>query len=268
MEKIGEPKVPSANQILQRTAHRPWALPRRPWRWSQGWQNLLFCHWAVTVQSLRSYVPSCLEIDTKDGMAWVSAVAFHMARVRPRGLPPLPPVSDFLELNLRTYVRLDDKPGVLFLSIHAGKRLAVQVAKWFSPLPYSYARMDCSRGEGRYRFQGETVDPAAKLVFDARYEPNSQMFAAGRDSLDEWLLERYCLYVGNRSGGLIRAEVHHDQWPVQDVDVEIRSNSLGRSFGSVLSPSPDRAHFSSGVNALAWPFELLAARQVLAGRCQ
>jgi len=180
----------------------------------------------------------------------------------------LPPVSNFLELNLRTYVRLDNKPGVLFLSIHASKRLAVQVAKWFSPLPYSYARMDCSRGEGRYRFQCEAANPMAKLVFDARYEPNSQMFAAGRDSLDEWLLERYCLYVGNRSGGLIRAEVHHDQWPVQDVDVEITSNSLGRPFGLVLSPSPDRAHFSSGVNALAWPFELLAVRPVLAGRSQ
>jgi len=201
-------------------------------------------------------------------MAWVSAVAFHMARVRPRGLPPLPPVSNFLELNLRTYVRLDDKPGVFFLSIHASKRLAVQVAKWFSPLPYSYARMDCSREDERYRFRCKAADPDKELVFEACYTPESEMFAAGRDSLDEWLLERYCLYVGNRSGGLIRAEVHHDQWPVQDVDVEIRSNSLGRSFGLVLSPSPDRAHFSSGVNALAWPFELLAARQVLAGRCQ
>jgi uncharacterized protein YqjF (DUF2071 family) len=201
-------------------------------------------------------------------MAWVSAVAFHMARVRRRWLLPLSPVSDFLELNLRTYVRLDDKPGVFFLSIHAGKRLAVQVAKWFSPLPYSYARMDCSREDERYRFRCKAADPDKELVFEACYTPESEMFAAGRDSVDEWLLERYCLYVGNRCGGLIRAEVHHDQWPVQDVDVEITSNSLGRPFGLVLSPSPDRAHFSSGVNALAWPFELLAARQILAGSCQ
>src|SRR5437762_675569 len=184
-----------ASQILQRTPHRPWPLPHGPWRWSQSWQDLLFCHWAVPAASLRSHVPSCLEIVTREGTAWVSAVAFHMARVRPRGLPSLPPVSDFLELNLRTYVRLHDKPGVFFLSIHANKRLAVRVAKWFSPLPYSYARMERSQRRQEHRFLcSRQLEP----IFDARYIITAQSSAPDQGSLDEWLLERYCLYVGNQ----------------------------------------------------------------------
>ena len=91
--------MPSANQILNQTVHRPWDTPRRPWLWSQQWRNLLFAHWSLPKDFLRPHIPPCLEIDTKDGAAWVSAVAFHMARVRPRWLPSFPPVSDFLELN-------------------------------------------------------------------------------------------------------------------------------------------------------------------------
>lgn len=244
----------SANEILQRTAHRPWPPPQRPWRWSQGWKDLLFCHWAVPAESLRSHVPSCLEIDTKDGSAWVSAVAFHMTGVRPRRLPAMPPVSDFLELNLRSYVRWEDKPGVFFLSIHASKRLAVRVAKWFSPLPYSYARMRWNRQQQEHRFvcAGE-LEP----IFDARYTTTSQAFAADQGSLDEWLLERYCLYLSDRTGGLISAEVHHEPWSVKKVDVRASSNALGKPFGLDLSSSPDRVHYSPGVEALAWPFEII-----------
>jgi uncharacterized protein YqjF (DUF2071 family) len=208
----------------------------------------------VPVESVRPHVPSRLEIDTKDGVAWVSAVAFHMRRVRPRGLPPLSPISNFLELNLRTYVRLDEKPGVFFLSIYANKRLAVKVAKWFSPLPYAYARMNCLRDEGGYRFQCVSVDPAEEIVFSAHYKPESEVSAACEDSLSEWLLERYCLYVGDENGGLIGTEIHHEPWAIQEVVLEISSNTLGRPFGLDLALRTDRANFSSGVSALAWPF--------------
>jgi hypothetical protein len=189
-----------------------------------------------------------------EGTAWVSLVAFNMARVRPRWLPPVPAVSDFLELNLRTYVRLEDKPGVFFLSIHANKRLAVYVARWFSPLPYAYARMKCWPENEEFRFQCITSD-REEIVFAAKYSPRSEVYAACRDSLSEWLLERYCLYVGDANGGLIRAEVHHDPWAVRDVVLEISTNTLGRTMGLELSPRPDRAHFSAGVQALAWAFE-------------
>lgn len=247
--------MPRPDQILKQTAHRPWPPPNRPWRWSQGWRNLLFCHWAVPGQALRSHVPPSLEIEVIDGTAWVSIVAFHMCTVRPHGLPPFPPVSNFLELNLRTYVRLDDRPGVYFLSIHANNRLAVRVARWFSPLPYVYAQMKGSQGDNSFRFQCIPGNGQTEVTFAANYSPEPELFAACRDSLSEWLLERYCLYVGDSKGRLMKTEVHHEPWAVQNVDVEISSNNLGRPFGLNLSPIPDRAHFSGGVQALAWSFE-------------
>jgi uncharacterized protein YqjF (DUF2071 family) len=218
----------------------------------------------VPVQALRSFVPLSLEIDLKEGTAWVSLVAFHMCHVRPRWLLPFPPVSDFLELNLRTYVRLDDKPGVFFLSIHANKRLAVRVARWFSPLPYVYAKMKSSQESDEFRFQCNSADRHGEVAFVANYTLESEEYSACRDPLSKWLLERYCLYVGDPSGGLIRTEVHHDPWVVRDVDLEISSNTLGRALGLDLSPKPDRAHFSWGVEALAGPIESVGGRTALA----
>jgi uncharacterized protein YqjF (DUF2071 family) len=247
--------VPSSDQILKRTAHRPWPPPRRPWLWSQGWRDLLFCHWAVPVEALRSHVPRSLEIDVMDGSAWLSLVAFRMARVRPRWFPALPGVSNFLELNLRTYVQSGDKPGVFFLSIHANKRLAVRVARWFSPLPYIHARMSFSRRDAGYRFHCVSAGRQGEAIFAANYAPASEVFLASRDPLSEWLLERYRLYVGESSGDLIYAEVHHEPWFVQDADLKIASNSLGIVAGLELPRTPDRVHFSAGVDALAWSFE-------------
>ncbi len=247
--------VPSPDQILKRTAHRPWPPPRRPWLWSQGWRDLLFCHWAVPVEALRPHVPRSLEIDELNDTAWVSLVAFRMTQVRPRWLPSLRPVSDFLELNFRTYVRSGDKPGVLFLSIHANKRLAVHVARWFSPLPYVFARMTLSPCDDGLQFHCVSADGQEGANFAAHYTPASKVYMARRDPLSEWLLERYRLYAGTLSGGLIRNEVHHDPWEVQDVVLKISANTLGQAIGLDLSPTPDRAHFSSGVDALAWSFE-------------
>ncbi len=247
--------VPSPDQILKRTAHRPWPPPRRPWLWSQGWRDLLFCHWAVPVEALRPHVPRPLEIDVMDGSAWVSLVAFRMARVRPRWFPPLPGVSNFLELNLRTYVRSSDKSGVFFLSIHANKRLAVRVARWFSPLPYIHAPMSFWRRDAGFRFHCASSGRQGEAVFAANYTPASEVLLASRDPLSEWLLERYCLYVGDSSGDLVHAEVHHEPWFVQNVDLEIASNSLGFVTRLELPRTPDRMHFSTGVDALAWSFE-------------
>ena len=247
--------MPTPDQILKQTAHRAWPPPRRPWLWSQGWRDLLFCHWAVPAEAIRSHVPSSLQIDAMDGSAWVSLVAFRMARVRPGWLPPFPPVSNFLELNLRTYVRSSDKPGVFFLSIHANKRLAARIARFFSPLPYVFAPMTLAqRGEG-FRFHCQSTNERHDVNYVADYGPEVKVYAACQDSPTEWLLERYRLYVGNSKGELIQAEVHHEPWMVQNVKLEISSNTLGRDFGLDLPAIPDRAHFSSGLNALAWSFE-------------
>src|SRR5262245_20685303 len=110
-------------------SHRPWPLPQRPWAMGMHWHDLLFAHWPVKVESLRPLVPSELAIDTFDGQAWLGVVPFRMTAVRPRICPSLPGLSAFLELNVRTYVTAEGKPGVWFFSLDAASRLAVRAAR-------------------------------------------------------------------------------------------------------------------------------------------
>src|SRR4051812_42045561 len=110
--------------ILDVVGHRPWALPDRAWVMTQTWHDLLFAHWPVKSSDLRPKVPAAFELDLFDGHAWVGVVPFHMTNVAPRGVPSLPRVSEFPELNVRTYVRVGDRPGIYFFSLDAGSALA------------------------------------------------------------------------------------------------------------------------------------------------
>src|SRR5258707_172519 len=123
-------------------AHRPWPVPAHPWVMHMRWRDLLFAHWRVDERVLRPLIPANLEIDSFDGHCYVGAVPFLMENVRPRLTPPLPRLHHFPELNLRTYVVADGKPGVWFFSLDAGQKLAVRVARKFFHLPYFDAQFE------------------------------------------------------------------------------------------------------------------------------
>ena len=135
-------------RILEETRHRPWPMPDGPWIMTQTWHDLLFAHWPVDARLVASKIPAPLELDLFDGRAWLAVVPFRMTNVTPRGLPPLPRVSAFSELNVRTYVRFEDKPGVYFFSLDAGNPLAVATARALFHLPYFPAAMTVEAADG------------------------------------------------------------------------------------------------------------------------
>src|SRR5258708_37918474 len=123
----------------------PWRLPRGPWIMAQRWHDVLFAHWRVPPESLRPLIPEGLGLDLFQGQAWLGVVPFRMTGVRPRLVPPLPWLSAFPELNVRTYVVAGGKPGVWFFSLDAAIRLAGPVpAAWFGfptfPLPWKLTK--------------------------------------------------------------------------------------------------------------------------------
>lgn len=118
----------TVNEILKTIEHRPWPLPCGKWKYYQEWNNAVFLHWRVDHNELRKYVPDALEIDLYNGEAWVSLVAFTMEKIRPRNLPAFPPISDFDEINIRTYVKYNNKQGVYFLSIEGGNKISCKVS--------------------------------------------------------------------------------------------------------------------------------------------
>ncbi|MBB6097697.1 hypothetical protein HNR42_001114 [Deinobacterium chartae] len=250
----------AALRPLQLYDHRPWPLPKAPWVMWMSWQDLLFLHWPVPPETLRPHLPGGLELDTFDGQAWLGAVPFRMADVRPRGIPPLPGLSYFPELNLRTYVRVPGethggKPGVWFFSLDAANPLAVRGARSSFHLPYFDARMQVLR-------QGAAVDYTSRRThrrappaeFRARYRPSGPVYLAQPGSLEAWLTERYCLYSA-QGERLWRGHIHHARWPLQPAEVTLEANTLAEGWGLHLPGAPALAHFARRIDMVAWTLE-------------
>lgn len=150
---------------LKHTSHRSYPLPNSGHVGRQKWLDLAFFHWRVPVELVAKYIPDGLELDLFEGEAWLSVVPFRMEDVMLRGLPAISGLSDFPELNLRTYVVKDGKPGVWFFSLDADQRLAVWAARRFFHLPYFKARMQCeSEGEG-ILYRSERSEDGARFSF-------------------------------------------------------------------------------------------------------
>ncbi len=246
--------------VLKEIDHRPWPLPPGPWVMTQTWYDLLFAHWPVPEAALRRIVPAGLELDTFDGQGWVGVVPFGMTRVFPRFTLPVPWLSHFLELNVRTYVRVDDKRGVYFLSLDAANPVAVQIARSWYQLPYYNARMTARRGDdGWLNYHSyRTHRRAAPAEFQGRYRPAGEVYLAQPGTLEHWLTERYCLYTVNRKGQVFRGEIHHGPWPLQPAEAEITANSMTLAHALPLPDTPPLLHFVSRIETYEWAIQAIS----------
>src|SRR5262252_7169248 len=157
---------------LDHLAHRPYPPPAAPWAMTQTWYKLLFAHWPISTEAMRPLIPAPLELDTYDGQGWLGVVPFGMTRVYPRGTFPVPWLSRFLEMNVRTYVTFGGKPGVWFFSLDAANLAAVALARGFFHLPYYHARMRLAEHDGWIHYTSYRMHPgAAPAEFEARYRP-------------------------------------------------------------------------------------------------
>jgi uncharacterized protein YqjF (DUF2071 family) len=218
------------------------------------WHDLLFMHWPVSPAALRPHIPPSLQLESFDGAAWLGVVPFRMSGVRPRGVPALPWVSAFPELNVRTYVTAGGKPGVWFFSLDAANPLAVRGARRAFHLPYYDARMAAERSEGggvRYT-SVRSHRGAPPAAFRARYRPSGPAFQAAAGSLDRWLTARYCLYAADRRGTLWRGDIDHAPWPLQPAEVEVERNTMPAPLGLVLPDRPALLHFARYLAVVAW----------------
>jgi len=228
--------------LLRTTHHRPWDIPAGDWKYYQEWNNAVFLHWEADLQELQKFVPPGLEIDLFDGKPWVSVVAFTMEKIRPRYLPSFPPISNFDEINIRTYVKMVDKTGVTFLSIEAAKGISCKIATALSELPYRYSKM---------RRQGASITSEnAQLGERLKIECEVRSLLEEKSDLDKWLTERYALFQHNGTS-VNQFEIHHVEWPVYRLELDEIQIDYPR-FRSILSPKPDVWHYSPGVQVVAW----------------
>jgi len=180
----------------------------------QRWSGLLFLHWPVDPALIAERLPAGLHVDTFDGKAWLGVVPFFMERVRPICLPPLPWLSWFMELNVRTYVHdAAGNPGVWFFSLDCNQPLAVEIARRAFHLPYEHAAMQRRSGQDRIHYTSRRKrDGARDAVFD--YQLPSKVSHAGEGSLEWFLVERYLLFSANPAGDLFCGRVHHKPYAI------------------------------------------------------
>jgi uncharacterized protein YqjF (DUF2071 family) len=217
------------------------------------WHDLLFMHWPVSSDALRQYIPPRLAIDTFEGSAWIGIVPFRMRGVVPRLVPALPYLSAFPEINVRTYVSADGKPGVWFFSLDAGNPIAVEAARDAFHLPYYNARMICHPAGERVQYSSiRTHRNAAPATFRGYYKPTGPAFLSTPGTLESWLTERYCLYAANQRGTLWRGEIHHQQWPLQLAEAAIEHNHMTEQIRLSLPDTKPLLHFARRLDVIAW----------------
>lgn len=204
----------------------------------QRWNHLLFAHWEVDPAAVQATLPPGLYADTHEGAAYLGIVPFAMERIRPVWLPPLPWVSWFLELNLRTYVHdANGNPGVWFYSLDCPRALAVAIARRFFHLPYFHARMTATFRGATIRYQCQRRAAAAGL---GRYEwtPGTPAAPVTPGTLEFFLVERYLLFSADAAGRLFAGRVHHAPYRVATPTVAELSVEPARLAGFHLGGAP------------------------------
>ena len=257
-------------QFHLRTSHRPRPLPSGRWAVTQRWNDLLLAHWPIPVAQMAAVLPDWLEVDTFHGSAWLGIVPFWLDRIKIRGVPPIPGMRRFPDLNLRTYVRdqYTRTPGVYCFSLDASNLLAVGIARTWYNLPYYWSEMRLEqRSDREFAFYSRRRLSNQQVVFNARYRglgPNASLAEPRSGTLEYFITERNCLFSADRTGQPVPANLHHVPWPLEEAEAEIERNDLAASIGLTLPKVAPVLHYSRRLAVYVWPRELV--RPALAAR--
>lgn len=237
----------------------PGQRPDAPAVGFQRWDRVLFLHWPVPAEVLRPLIHERLSVDTFEGRAWVSFTPLTIVGARVRLTPPLPGVSTFHELNVRTYVRRDGhEPGIWFFSLEAASPVAVALARAAFRLPYCVARITREQTGQAHRYECVRTAPHPRRgMFAATWESEGEPAVAPPGSLDEFLVERYVMFSKALDGKLWRGPVRHHPWPLRAVRRLQLVQTLDRADRLPELGPPALLHDSDGVDVDFLPFTIV-----------
>jgi uncharacterized protein YqjF (DUF2071 family) len=242
--------------ILEEVSHRQWPLPDEPWILKQAWNDLLFAHWPMARDRLRELVPTFLELDTFNNEAYVSVTPFHLSDLSPRGIPAFPLISEFDEINVRTYVVYQGIPGIYFFSLDANSAMAVGGASTLFHLPYFLADIRVEQDRGRFSFRSRRKR-GAQADFEVKYAPAGRFFEPEPGTIDYFLTERYCLYTQDSAANAYRVEIHHAPWQLQQAEANIATNTMVDAAGLRLPSMAPLLHYARRQDVVTWSPHLL-----------
>jgi uncharacterized protein YqjF (DUF2071 family) len=244
--------VPDFERLRMR--ERPASLPLM----RQRWQRLAFLHWSVDPIALSALLPPNIELDTWEGKAYVGIVPFGVRGSRAAFLPPIPGLSNFNELNVRTYVhRRGRDPGVWFFSLDAASLLAVWGARAVYKLPYFHASIALQHSQDSTSFSSVRAASEQQPQFACSYQPASAPAPVAAGTLEFFLIERYLLYSWD-DRRLRTARVWHQPYPVSEARIHRLSQNVAAAVRIELDPEcAPIAHYSEGVDVRIYPPSLV-----------
>lgn len=176
----------------------------------QTWDHTSMLHWRYPAEVLRPLVPEPLEIEELDGSAWVSLVMFQCRRTRTPGLPPLLLPSDFVEVNLRTYVTAPgDRPALWFFALEASNPAVVAAARVLGGVPYNPACTSLRAGSGQMEYRSQRLVGGTSVT--AVVAPGRPYLDDELTPLDHFLTARWGAY-SLLLGRLRYTPVEHPLW--------------------------------------------------------
>ncbi|GGP16761.1 YqjF family protein [Oceanobacillus neutriphilus] len=216
-----------------------------PWVLLQKWEHILFLHYPIAPETIKTYLPKEVELDTYNGQAWISIVAFAVSRNRLHYLPAVPYIHPMLQINVRTYIKRKGEIGVYFFTMDTNK-LSAALGGRIVNAPFLHADMTMKNSANTYYIHSARKEklPAA---FQASYSPVGHAFYPEKQSLDYWLLERY-IFWSYKKGRLYRGDIKHDRWEIRTAEVSIENQSLFLP-GNALGEN-QIAHYASSKVAL------------------
>lgn len=248
----------NTNAMIDRIT--PTLEPDQPVLLHQKWHHLAFLHWQVPAMELQQLIPPRLTVDAFDGLAYIGLVPFTITGVRAVLTPPLPLISSFHEINVRTYVHLDGRdPGVWFFSLDASSALAVAAARAAYKLAYYNADIDFTASDEplpRIDFHSRRTDNPKPANARIRYRPlEGPSGPASPGTLEHFLVERYILYAEDDERQLYRARVHHRPYEVHRAEVPLLEETLIWAAGVKRPDVVELRHYSPGVDVKVYPLQ-------------
>lgn len=247
---VGRKKVIDDGIDRETIRQRPAELPLM----EHHWGKLLFMHWPIPAERLRELVPPQLTIDTFDGQAWVGITPFTLWDVRLSFTPPVPYLSDFHELNVRTYVLYRGVPGVWFFSLNTNSSMTVFGARTFYFLPYFNSEIDLRREGDTIDYRLRRTEAGRTAAFDATWEIGKELPEAEPGTLEFFLTERYCLYSASGES-IYRARIHHRPWPLRQAALLAYNSDIAESDYLPKLKGKPLVHYAEALAVDVWPPE-------------
>lgn len=196
------------------------------------WDRAVFVHYQADPDILQRDVP--FELDLRDGRAFISLVAFTLVRMRPRiggriSEWLLKPIATHEFLNVRTYVRHDGEPGIIFLAEWLNNRAAVLLGPRSFGLPYRFGHLAYEHARDGNALRGTANAHDAYLTYEGRTD-GDEFTPCEAGSLTEFLLERYTAFTEHREQKRF-FRVWHSPWPQVPAEIKVTADTLIASTG-------------------------------------